>query len=44
VWFASRHMLPRDTAPMREIGHSTTAWLARTLPPLLSPASQGHLR
>jgi hypothetical protein len=47
VWFASRHILPRDTALMREIGDSTVAWLALTLPPpspLSSPASRGHLR
>ena len=44
IWFGGRHMLPRDSVLMREIGDSTVAWLERTLPPLSSPSPTGHLR
>ncbi len=44
VWLGGPHMLPRDSVLMREIGDSTLAWLARTLPPLSPPAPTGHLR
>ncbi len=44
IWFGGRHMLPRDSVLMREIGDSTVAWLERSLPPLSSPSSTGHLR
>ena len=36
LWLEGRHMLPSESALVREIGDSTVAWLTRALP---SPAS-----
>jgi hypothetical protein len=44
LWLEGRHIVPRDSALMREIGDSTMAWLTRTLPSLSSTTPARHLR